>query len=121
MYSSHFGLEAQPFGLSPDPKYLYLSPEHREAMAAVQYGVLDRRGFLTLVGEVGTGKTTILYSLISRFDREIQTAYIAYTLQSFEELLAAALRDLGVQAPGTSKADLLRALNGHLVRAADQG
>ena len=65
MYADYFQLAAEPFGLTPDPAFLYLSPEHREALAAVQYGLLDGRGFITLVGEVGTGKTTLLYSLLA--------------------------------------------------------
>jgi hypothetical protein len=51
MYATHFGLTTQPFSLTPDPEFLYLSPEHREALAAIQYGLLDGRGFVTLVGE----------------------------------------------------------------------
>lgn len=121
MYAAHFALTAEPFNLTPDPAYLYLSPEHREALAALQYGLLDGRGFITLVGEVGTGKTTLLYSLLGRLGDEVQTAYVAYTTQSFEDLLAAALRDLKVEVSGTHKRDLLDALNKHLLRRADGG
>src|SRR6185295_15875924 len=99
----HFGLTADPFGLTPDPAFLYLSPEHREALAAVQYGLLDGRGFITLVGEVGTGKTTLLYTLLGQLGPEIQAAYIAYTTQSFADMLAAALKDFGAEITGTSK------------------
>ena len=121
MYAQHFGLTAHPFNLTPDPAFLYLSPEHREALAALQYGLLDGRGFITLIGEVGTGKTTLLYSLLARLGDEIQTAYVAYTTQSFEDLLAAALQDMKVEAVGTHKRDLLDALNRHLLRRADEG
>ena len=121
MYLEHFDLQVEPLGLTPDPAFLYLSPEHREALAAVQYGLVAGRGFVTLVGEVGTGKTTLLYSLLARTDLEAETAYVAYTTQSFEELLGAALADLGVTFRSRSKADLLEALNGHLVRRAQEG
>jgi len=99
MYLEHFRLSAEPFGLTPDPAFLYLSPGHREALAAIQYGLLDRRGFITLVGEVGTGKTTLLYAMLSRLDRAVEAAYIAYSTQDFEDVLAAALADLGVETP----------------------
>jgi len=121
MYAKHFALNAEPFSLTPDPAYLYLSPEHREAMAALQYGLLDGRGFITLIGEVGTGKTTLLYSLLGQLGDEMQTAYVAYTTQNFEDLLAAALKDLKVDVPGRHKRDLLDALNAHLLRRADAG
>ena len=66
MYHQHFGLTGDPFSLTPDPDCFYPSPQHREAMAALEYGLMERRGFITLVGEVGTGKTTVLYSVLSR-------------------------------------------------------
>ncbi len=121
MYLEHFRLSAAPFGLTPDPAFLYLSPGHREALAAIQYGLLDRRGFITLVGEVGTGKTTLLCTMLSRPDRAVEAAYIAYSTQDFEDVLAAALADLGVETPQRSKHVLLTALNAHLLRRADEG
>jgi general secretion pathway protein A len=121
MYAEYFGLTSEPFSLTPDPAYLYLSPEHREAIAALQYGLLDGRGFITLVGEVGTGKTTILYSLLGRLGSDIQTAYVAYTTQSFEDMLAAALKDLKVDFAGHHKRELLDALNAYLLKRADEG
>jgi general secretion pathway protein A len=121
MYAAHFRLTEEPFSLTPDPAYLYLSSEHREALAAIQYGLLAGRGFSTLIGEVGTGKTTLLYSLLSQIGPEVETAYLAYTAQSFEDLLGTLLRDLRVEAKGDTKGALLAALNEHLLRRADQG
>ncbi len=121
MYAAYFHLAEEPFSLTPDPAYLYLSPEHREALAAIQYGLVAGRGFCTLIGEVGTGKTTLLYSLLSQLGSEVETAYIAYTTQSVEELLAAALRDMHVAVASRDKGALLEALNAHLVRRADEG
>jgi general secretion pathway protein A len=121
MYIEHFGLTAQPFSLTPDPAFLYLGPAHREALAAIEYSLVDGRGYATLVGEVGTGKTTILYSLLSRLAGTVQVAYVAYTRQSFEDLLVAVLRDLGIAPPTNSKPAMLQALNEHLWRRSEEG
>ncbi len=122
MYARHFRLSAEPFGITPDPSYVYLGPEHREALAALQYGLIERRGFITLIGEVGTGKTTLLYTLLSRLGPDVRTAYVAYTAQPFVDLLAAALKDLGVEVPGeASKRELLEALNGFLREQEQRG
>jgi general secretion pathway protein A len=122
MYARHFRLSAEPFGITPDPSYVYLGPEHREALAALQYGLIERRGFITLIGEVGTGKTTLLYTLLSRLGPDVRTAYVAYTAQPFVDLLAAALKDFGVEVPGeASKRELLEALNGFLREQEQRG
>jgi general secretion pathway protein A len=120
MYAEHFGLTADPFSLTPDPAFLYLSPDHREALAAVQYGLLDGRGFITLIGEVGTGKTTLLYSILGRRHPGLEAAYVSYSAQRFEDLLASALKDLKIDTTGMSKPQLLEALNQLLVQRADE-
>jgi len=121
MYEQEYHLTAEPFSLTPDPEFLYLGPGHREALAALEYGLLARRGFITMIGEVGTGKTTLLYALLRQLRGEIQTAYIAHTRMDFCDLLRGALRDLGADASGTTKRDLLDALNAHLTKRADAG
>lgn len=111
MYFQHFRLSGEPFSLTPDPAFLFLSRKHREAMAAVQYGLLNGRGFITLIGEVGTGKTTILYSVLSQLGPEVAAAYVPYAAHTFDDLLAAALKDLGQQPPaGASRLALLEIL-----------
>jgi general secretion pathway protein A len=120
MYGEHFGLVADPFSLTPDPAFLYLSPDHREALAAVQYGLLDGRGFITLIGEVGTGKTTLLYSILGRKHAGLEAAYVSYSAQRFEDLLASALKDLHIETPATTKAGLLEALSAHLLSHDDE-
>jgi general secretion pathway protein A len=117
MYYEHFRLSGEPFSLTPDPAFLFLSEKHREAMAAVQYGLLNGRGFITLIGEVGTGKTTILYSVLSQLGPEVATAYVAYAAHSFDDLLALALKDLGERPPeGASRLQLLEVLQRTLLR-----
>jgi general secretion pathway protein A len=116
MYYGHFRLSGEPFSLTPDPAFLYLGAKHREAMAAVQYGLLNGRGFISLIGEVGTGKTTILYSVLSRLGPEVKVAYIPYAAHSFEDLLASALKDLGERPRlGASRLELLEMLQRILV------
>ncbi len=111
MYFEHFRLSGEPFSLTPDPAFLFLSAKHREAMAAVQYGLLNGRGFITLIGEVGTGKTTILYSVLGQLGPEVAAAYVPYAAHTFDDLLAAALKDLGEQPPpGASRLVLLEIL-----------
>jgi len=117
MYYDHFKLTGEPFSLTPDPAFLYLGAKHREAMAAVQYGLVNGRGFISLIGEVGTGKTTILYSVLSRLGPEMAVAYIPYAAQEFEDLLTAALKDFGARVrPGASRLELLESLQRMLAR-----
>ena len=63
MYLNFYGLNEKPFNSTPDPRFLYLSPGHREALAQLQYGTQERKGFMVLTGKVGTGKTTLLNAL----------------------------------------------------------
>lgn len=117
MYYDHFRLSGEPFSLTPDPAFLFLSEKHREAMAAVQYGLLNGRGFITLIGEVGTGKTTILYSVLSQLGPEVATAYVPFAAHTFDDLLTFALKDLGEQPPaGASRLQLLDVLHRMLLR-----
>ena len=68
MYRNFFGFSEKPFEVTPDPRFLYLSPAHQEMLASLIYGIRERRGFITIVGEVGTGKTTLLNTVLDRLD-----------------------------------------------------
>src|SRR6266849_4389129 len=96
MYAHQFGLHAEPFTLSPDPAFLYLSPSHANAFAAVKVGLIGRQGLTVMTGEVGTGKTTLLYALLSQLGPELRTAYIANTKLPFDDLLRQACADFGI-------------------------
>ena len=87
MYSNFFGFSAKPFELTPDSKFLYLSSELREVFATLEYGIIQRRGFILLVGEPGTGKTTLINSLIDQSDPNANFAYIFNPDLNFNELL----------------------------------
>jgi general secretion pathway protein A len=122
MYYEHFRLSGEPFSLTPDPAFLFLSEKHREAMAAVQYGLENGRGFITLIGEVGTGKTTILYSVLSQLGPEVGAAYVPYAAHTFDDLLTVALKDLGERPPaGASRLALLEILQQMLLRRDEAG
>lgn len=121
MYAEHFGLAAEPFDLVPNPAYLYLGKQYQEAMAALQYGLTDRRGFTTLIGEVGTGKTTLLYNLLADLPDGIDVAFVSYADQAFPGLLSLLLTDLSVPHDGSSETGMLSALQQELVTRARAG
>jgi general secretion pathway protein A len=120
MHLDHFALDAEPFSLTPDPEFLYLSPVHAEALAALTVGVRGRRGLLAMTGEVGTGKTTLLYSLMRELGDGMRTAYVANTTVTFEELLRLVLADFGAPTEQRDRVDLLLALNAVLMRCAEE-
>ena len=116
MYLGFYGLDAEPFHITPDPEFLFLSPSHKEAFAAVMYGVQGRKGFVLLTGEVGTGKTTVLRACLERFKRpQVQSIYLFYPNVSFEELLKDTLRELGIEADGQSDSWMLQKLHLYLI------
>ena len=121
MYTSHFHLRSEPFSLTPDPAFLYPSPGHAEALAALQIGLEGRRGIMVMVGEVGMGKTTLLYSLLSELREGIKTAYISNTKLPFDDILRQALADFGVPCASRDRVELLSALNAFLRECAAEG
>jgi general secretion pathway protein A len=96
MYCNFFGFSEKPFNITPDPKFLYLTPGRQEILASLTYGIRERRGFITMVGEVGTGKTTLLNAVLDRLDEKTKVAYIFNTDVTFDQMLAMALVDLGI-------------------------
>src|SRR5512143_849212 len=76
MYTSFFGLQEKPFAITPDPRYLYLSERHAEALAPLLYGINEAGGFIQLTGEVGTGKTTVIRSLLEQLPGHAEVALI---------------------------------------------
>lgn len=121
MYWRHFNLTAEPFSLTPDPSFLYLSPVHAEAYAALMMGLRERRGLTTMIGEVGTGKTTLVYSVLSGLGPEIHTAYVSNARLSFDGILRVALRDFGVPCDSAHSSELTDAFNAFLLDCANKG
>lgn len=121
MYARHFGLSFEPFSLTPDPALLYRSPGHVEALAALQVGLLGRCGLMVMTGEVGTGKTTLLYALLAELGPQVRTAYIANTTLGFDGMLRLLLADLDVACPSSERLPMLMALNQLLHDCATRG
>ncbi len=96
MYESFYRLNEKPFSLTPDPKFLYLSKQHQGALDHMLYGIRQREGFMTIVGDVGTGKTTLCRCLLDRLERNIQVALILNPMLSDMDLLRTCVHDLGV-------------------------
>jgi general secretion pathway protein A len=115
MYLKFYGLSEAPFGPTPDPKFLFQSARHREALAQLIYGVQERKGFIVLTGEIGTGKTTLLRTLLERIDRETPVAYVHNSSLDIEGLLEYVLQDWGVKSAATTQAQRLFELNEFLI------
>ena len=97
MYLGFYGLKKQPFHITPDPEFLYLSPSHKEALAAIIYGIQERKGFVTITGAVGVGKTTILRSYLdSAKTKRLKIIYIFNAKLTFEGLLKTIYRELNL-------------------------
>jgi len=116
MFERFFGLTENPFNLTPDPKYLYLSEIHKEAIAHLRYGISERKGFVLLTGEVGAGKTTVCRALLSSLPSETRTALILNPSLTDIELLKSINQDFGLSAAETSKKALLDELNAFLLK-----
>lgn len=115
MFEVFFGLSENPFNLTPDPKFLYLSEVHQEALSHLQYGIEQRKGFVLITGEVGTGKTTICRSLLSMLSNKTRTALILNPSLSDIELLQTINQDFGIDYCSNSKKDLLDKLYDFLI------
>src|ERR1700730_5184031 len=120
MYLSFFGLHEKPFAITPDPRYLYLSERHAEALAHLLYGINEAGGFVQLTGEVGTGKTTIVRSLLAQTPKNAEIALILNPRMTAPEFLLTICEELGIgvqnSAPGSLK-DLVDILSYYLLHA----
>ncbi|MCF8039843.1 MAG: AAA family ATPase [Desulfohalobiaceae bacterium] len=101
MYLDYYGLHREPFHITPDPYFFYLSPSHKEAFASMIYGLKNRKGFMAITGEVGLGKTTVLRTFLEQWakKRKVKTVFIFNTDISFKGLLKIILEELGVEHP----------------------
>jgi general secretion pathway protein A len=116
MYKSFFKLQSSPFGTSPDPRFLYMMPHTREALACLEYGISARKGFTVLTGEVGTGKTTLLRRALSSFSgRRVSTAFVFNPRLDVLDFLEFVLTDFGIVPATRTKSGMLLQLNRWLI------
>jgi type II secretory pathway predicted ATPase ExeA len=117
MYYEHFGLSGAPFEFNPSASVLFMSAGHREGLAALEWGLREPSGFTMLVGEIGAGKTTLIYSLLAARHQGVRSAWVANPRLSFEEMLRQILGQLGVSLAQTQdKLTLLQAFDAQLAR-----
>lgn len=121
LYEKFFYLKENPFNITPDPRFLYLSKKHQEALEIISFGISERKGFLMLSGEVGTGKTTLCRALLDRLDTKVKSALIFNPLLSDIELIQAINQDFGLKVDSISLKEQLDVLNSFLVEKARDG
>lgn len=122
MYQSYYGLNEMPFSITPDPKFLYLSPTHQEALQHLKYGVSERKGFIVLIGEVGCGKTTLCRRFLNELDPErYDTALILNPRVTETQMLKAILTELGEINLSRNPHDLVTQMNRVLLERIEKG
>src|SRR5262249_16382981 len=121
MYQDLFGLQKLPFNLTPDPSFLFLPPKHREALAGLTYSILERKGFVILTGDAGTGKTTIINNVLNRLPTDrVETSIILNPTLTPSEFLESVLLDFDITDIPASKAQRLWKLQEFLARTHHQ-
>lgn len=121
MLMQHFKLDVQPFGVTPDARFLYLSSTHREALASLFYGIQAGRGFTGLIASPGMGKTTLLFHLLGLLMGNAKTAFLFQTLCGPEEFLRSLLADLGIDDEGGDPVRMHAKLNAYLLQESKNG
>ena len=121
MYNSFFNFNEQPFNLTPDPRFIYLSPGHQDALEHMIYGIDQRKGFVLITGQIGAGKTTLTRLLIDDLEGKAQTAMIFNTFLDEIELLRALNREFSLPAESSSRETLVQTLNGFLIEQLRSG
>ena len=119
MYETYYGLRENPFSVTPNPEYIYLGKNHREALAQLLYGVKEKKGFIVITGEVGTGKTTLIRYVLDRLggNGHTKTAFLFNPKLAVNDFIQYILKDLGVRVQGQTKGDHLHNLHRYLLNA----
>jgi len=121
MFLKFYGLTEKPFSQTPDPKFLYFNEGYRESIASLRYGIQERKGFITLIGEAGTGKTTLLRKLLDDLGPDVVSVFLFNPNASFEEILEYTLSELGISAQVGRKLVMLQRLNDFLLAGFAEG
>ncbi|MGA2956363.1 MAG: AAA family ATPase, partial [Thermodesulfobacteriota bacterium] len=114
MYTWFYGFSEEPFNVNPEPKFLLLKETHRQALDSMVEGIKERRGVIVILGELGSGKTTLIQHLLNTIDRKVKAVVVFHPYGSVEELLEDTLRELGVRSIARDKVSLVQQLNDSL-------
>jgi len=121
MYLEFYGLKELPFNITPDPRFLFYSSQHREAFDHLVYGIEHRKGFIELSGEVGSGKTTLCRAVLANLSKRVKTALILNPALSGSQLLQAILNDFGLSCNRRDRLSCIETLNTFLLEQTLQG
>lgn len=121
MYTAYFGFHERPFNVTPDPRFFYSNPTYQEAYAALLYGIRERKGFIVLTGEVGTGKTTLLRRLMNNLNSTVRFAFFYNTTLSFGELLSFICEELDLRVKRGGRLRKIQVLNEFLIAQLRKG
>jgi general secretion pathway protein A len=121
VYLNYYGLTLSPFDLTPNPRFLFNSVKHREAINHLIYGIRERKGFVQLTGEVGAGKTTLCRALLEQLDSRFSTALLLTPVLDANELMKAIAAEFGLDVKGLDRLEISAAFNAFLVQQAEAG
>ena len=121
MYLQYYGLTEAPFDITPNPRFLFYSPKHREAFNHLLYGIRERKGFVQLTGEVGAGKTTLCRAMLEQLDGHYATALILNPVMSPNEMMKAIAIEFGLPVNGLDRLDTLAVINQFLLQQVERG
>lgn len=120
MYLEYYGLTEPPFDITPNPRFLFYSAKHREAINHLLYGIRERKGFVQLTGEVGAGKTTLCRAMLEQLDGHFSTALILNPVMSANELMQAIAMEFGLKVSGLDRLDTLMMINQFLLQQVER-
>lgn len=120
MYLDHYGLKEPPFDITPNPRFLFFSPKHREAFNHLLYGIRERKGFVQLTGDVGAGKTTVCRAMMEQLGQQYATALILNPVLTPEQLVRAIAMEFGLNVSGMNQLETVATLNTFLLQQVEQ-
>ena len=121
MYLEYYGLKEPPFNITPNPRFLFFSAKHREAFNHLLYGIRERKGFVQLTGEVGSGKTTLCRALLEQLGSRFSTALILNPVLDADQLMKAVAMELGLQVKGLDRLETVAEINRFLLQQVEHG
>jgi general secretion pathway protein A len=121
VYLEYYGLKEPPFTITPNPRFLFLSPKHREAFNHLLYGIREGKGFVQITGEVGAGKTTLCRAMLEQLGENYSTALILNPVLDADQLIKAVAMEFGLDAHGLDRLETIAAINCFLLHEVEQG